>query len=163
MMYPSPSMLSEQARRRVIESLNARLADGLDLHSHIKVAHWNIRGPQFPSAPSPVSRRSRSASPTTTMPLPSARSLSAAKRTETARHVAGASALTEYPRDTTPRYGAREVAGGSDRSLLDRSTRIARKLPTTQAIPIPPICLTSIITEFEKHELVLAGPRWTAS
>ena len=81
MMYPSPSMLSEQVRRRVIESLNARLADGLDLHSHIKVAHWNIR--DLSSRRSiPCSKRSRSASPTTTMPLPSARSLSAAKRTE---------------------------------------------------------------------------------
>jgi DNA-binding ferritin-like protein len=28
---------------------SARLADGLDLHSQIKVAHWNIKGPQFPS------------------------------------------------------------------------------------------------------------------
>ena len=37
-MYKSPSPLPE---------LNARLADGLDLHSQIKVAHWNIRGAQF--------------------------------------------------------------------------------------------------------------------
>ncbi len=48
-MYPSPSKLPEDARRRLCETLNARLADGLDLHSQIKVAHWNIKGPQFPA------------------------------------------------------------------------------------------------------------------
>ena len=33
--------------QRSPSSLNARLADGLDLHSQIKVAHWNIKGPQL--------------------------------------------------------------------------------------------------------------------
>ena len=33
--------------RQIADALNARLADGLDLHSQIKVAHWNIKGPQF--------------------------------------------------------------------------------------------------------------------
>ena len=46
-MYKSPSRLPEEARVRIADSLNARLADGLDLHSQIKVAHWNIKGPQF--------------------------------------------------------------------------------------------------------------------
>ena len=48
-MYRSPSPLDESARKRLAEALNDRLADGLDLHSQIKVAHWNIRGPQFTS------------------------------------------------------------------------------------------------------------------
>jgi hypothetical protein len=48
-MYRSPSHLSEDARVKIAETLNARLADGLDLHSQIKVAHWNIKGPQFAS------------------------------------------------------------------------------------------------------------------
>src|SRR6187455_921628 len=48
-MYRSPSPLAEAARSRLAETLNARLADGLDLHSQIKVAHWNVRGPQFPA------------------------------------------------------------------------------------------------------------------
>jgi starvation-inducible DNA-binding protein len=46
-LYRSPSNLSETARSQLIETLNARLSDGLDLHSQIKVAHWNIKGPQF--------------------------------------------------------------------------------------------------------------------
>ena len=48
-MYKSPSHLSESAREILSNVLNARLADGLDLHSQIKVAHWNIKGPQFAS------------------------------------------------------------------------------------------------------------------
>ncbi|MDB4961288.1 MAG: Non-specific DNA-binding protein Dps [Myxococcales bacterium] len=48
-MYKTPSNLSEAVRAKVARTLNERLADGLDLHSHIKVAHWNIRGPQFPA------------------------------------------------------------------------------------------------------------------
>ena len=48
-MYKSPSRLSEHARVNIADTLNARLADGLDLHSQLKVAHWNIKGPQFAS------------------------------------------------------------------------------------------------------------------
>ena len=46
-MNASPSPLPENARKKIADALNARLADGLDLHSQIKVAHWNIKGPQF--------------------------------------------------------------------------------------------------------------------
>ena len=46
-MFKSPSPLPEKARTTIAETLNARLADGLDLHSQIKVAHWNVKGPQF--------------------------------------------------------------------------------------------------------------------
>ena len=46
-MFKSPSQLPEDARVKIAESLNARLCDGLDLHSQIKVAHWNVKGPQF--------------------------------------------------------------------------------------------------------------------
>lgn len=45
--FASPSRLSQTARAEIVEALNARLADGLDLHSQIKVAHWNVKGPQF--------------------------------------------------------------------------------------------------------------------
>ncbi len=46
-MYRSPSRLPEESRRRIVAALNQGLADGLDLHSQIKVAHWNIKGPFF--------------------------------------------------------------------------------------------------------------------
>ena len=45
--------VSQQPRRRrpprIADGLNARLADGLDLHGQIKVAHWNVKGPHFAS------------------------------------------------------------------------------------------------------------------
>jgi starvation-inducible DNA-binding protein len=46
-MYRSPSRLPEESRRRIVAALNQGLADGLDLHSQIKVAHWNVKGPLF--------------------------------------------------------------------------------------------------------------------
>lgn len=46
-MYSSPSPLPADQRARVAEALTATLADGLDLHSQIKVAHWNVKGPHF--------------------------------------------------------------------------------------------------------------------
>src|SRR6476620_11369028 len=48
-MYKTPSHLPEKSRSALIATLNDRLSDGLDLHSSIKVAHWNVRGPQFPA------------------------------------------------------------------------------------------------------------------
>lgn len=48
-MHQSASYLSEKSRKAVIETLNASLADGIDLYTQIKVAHWNIKGPHFAS------------------------------------------------------------------------------------------------------------------
>ena len=68
-MYQSPSTLPKDHCAALATLLNARLADGLDLHGQIKVAHWNIKGPQFRrctrcSRPSPsASRRSPTPSP----------------------------------------------------------------------------------------------------
>jgi len=46
-MYPTRIDLSEAVRTKVNEILNARLADVLDLKSHAKQAHWNVKGPHF--------------------------------------------------------------------------------------------------------------------
>jgi len=46
-MYRSPSRLPEPARAEISRSLGAVLADGLDLHGQVKVAHWNVKGPHF--------------------------------------------------------------------------------------------------------------------
>jgi starvation-inducible DNA-binding protein len=39
--------IPEKDRTRVIEVLNARLADGIDLYMQTKQAHWNVKGKQF--------------------------------------------------------------------------------------------------------------------
>ena len=45
--YRSPSRLPEGARGQIAQALAGALADGLDLHSQIKAAHWNVKGPPF--------------------------------------------------------------------------------------------------------------------
>ena len=39
--------LKSNTRTKMIDLLNARLADGIDLHAAVKQAHWNIKGPSF--------------------------------------------------------------------------------------------------------------------
>lgn len=46
-MNPTASPLPEKVRAKVIDSLNERVADALDLYNLAKVAHWNIRGVTF--------------------------------------------------------------------------------------------------------------------
>jgi starvation-inducible DNA-binding protein len=46
-MYETQNDLSPSIRGRMIELLNARLADAIDLRTQLKVAHWNVKGPQF--------------------------------------------------------------------------------------------------------------------
>lgn len=46
-MFKSRNPLSEEKREQVVEMLNARLADSIDLHYQAKQAHWNVKGDDF--------------------------------------------------------------------------------------------------------------------
>jgi starvation-inducible DNA-binding protein len=46
-MYPTKNDLPESQRSQLVELLNARLADAIDLQTQMKQAHWNVKGPQF--------------------------------------------------------------------------------------------------------------------
>jgi starvation-inducible DNA-binding protein len=46
-MYKTKIDLPEKLRRNVIVILNDRLAYAIDLHSQVKQAHWNVKGPHF--------------------------------------------------------------------------------------------------------------------
>jgi starvation-inducible DNA-binding protein len=46
-MYPTRNDLPESARTKLVELLNARLADAIDLQTQCKQAHWNVKGPEF--------------------------------------------------------------------------------------------------------------------
>lgn len=46
-MFKTKNDLSEAARGKVIDLLNARLADAIDLQTQTKQAHWNVKGPNF--------------------------------------------------------------------------------------------------------------------
>jgi len=46
-MYTTKNDLPEGTRTKLVELLNQRLADAIDLQTHCKQAHWNVRGPSF--------------------------------------------------------------------------------------------------------------------
>ena len=46
-MHPTRNDLSNKTRSRVVDVLNARLADAIDLQLQVKQAHWNVKGPAF--------------------------------------------------------------------------------------------------------------------
>lgn len=46
-MYKTKNDIAERTRGSLIEILNARLADSVDLMHQAKQAHWNVKGPSF--------------------------------------------------------------------------------------------------------------------
>jgi starvation-inducible DNA-binding protein len=148
-MYRSPSRLPEEARVKIAETLNARLADGLDLHSQIKVAHWNIKGPQFAAL----------------HPLFESFALSLAKHNDTlaeravtlgaqalgtVRHAARTSLLPDYPQETTRDLEHVRLLSERIEKYLE-GLRESRGVADQSADTDTADLLTLIITEFEKH------------
>jgi starvation-inducible DNA-binding protein len=148
-MYKSPSPLSEEARAKVSETLNARLADGLDLHSQIKVAHWNIKGPQF-AALHPLFETFAVGLAAFNDEIAERAVTLGARAYGTVRHAAKVSALPEYPQETTrDMEHVRHLADRIEKYLegLRGSRGVAEKSADTDTVDL----LTGIITEFEKH------------
>jgi starvation-inducible DNA-binding protein len=148
-MYKSPSHLPEEARVTIAETLNARLADGLDLHSQIKVAHWNIKGSQFATlhplfetfAVSLAAHNDALAERAVTL---------GARAFGTVRHVAAHSTLPDYPRDAS--RDLQHVALLAERfetylAGARESRAVAGRHDDTDTVDL----LTQVITEFEKH------------
>ena len=46
-MFENKNDLDPAIREEAIERLNDRLADCIDLHTQVKHAHWNVKGPEF--------------------------------------------------------------------------------------------------------------------
>ncbi|HXX76852.1 MAG TPA: DNA starvation/stationary phase protection protein Dps [Ktedonobacteraceae bacterium] len=46
-MYRTQNDIAEETREKLIEILNRRLADAIDLQLQGKQAHWNVKGPNF--------------------------------------------------------------------------------------------------------------------
>lgn len=46
-MHKTRNDLPAKTRKRVVELLNARLVDAIDLSLQAKQAHWNVKGPNF--------------------------------------------------------------------------------------------------------------------
>lgn len=148
-MYKSPSTLPEPARVRIAEALNARLADGLDLHSQIKVAHWNIKGANFAAlhplfetfAVSLANHNDAIAERAVTL---------GAKAYGTVRHAAKASRIPEYEQEASRDMQHVKLLADRIEAYLAglRESRAAAEKETDQdTVDL----LTGIVGEFEKH------------
>src|SRR3954467_5555909 len=148
-MYKSPSHLEEDARVKIAEALNARLSDGLDLHSQIKVAHWNIKGPQF-AALHPLFETFAVALANYNDTFAERAVTLGARAFGTARHVAKHSKLPEYPQETSRDLEhVKLLAERIEKYLAEcRSSRsIAEQHVDTDTVDL----LTGVVSEFEKH------------
>jgi starvation-inducible DNA-binding protein len=148
-MYKSPSPLSEEARRKIGEVLNATLADGLDLHSQIKVAHWNIKGPQFASL-HPLFESFAIGLATHNDAIAERAVTLGARAYGTARHVGKASRLPEYPSETTRDLEHVKLLAERIEKYLE-GVRAARAVGESQLDTDTVDLLTGVISEFEKH------------
>ncbi len=148
-MYKTPSQLSEPARAELISALNARLVDGLDLHSQIKVAHWNVRGPQFPSL-HPLFETFAISLATFNDSIAERAVTLGGLATGTARHVSKASRLPEYPQDTTRDLDHVRLLAERFEIYL-QGVRDTRALAAKNGDDESEGLLTDVITEFEKN------------
>jgi starvation-inducible DNA-binding protein len=152
-MFKSPSPLPEKARTQIAETLNARLADGLDLHSQIKVAHWNIKGPQF-AALHPLFETFAVALATFNDTIAERAVTLGAKAYGTARHVAKASKLPDYPQETTRDLDHVKLLVERFETYLT-GLRESRKVAEENGDTDTEDMLTLVITDFEKNDWFL--------
>ena len=152
-MYKSPSKLPEASRSKIVEALNARLADGLDLHSQIKVAHWNIRGPQF-AALHPLFETFAISLATHNDNIAERAVTLGGRAYGTVRHAAGKSRLPEYLQETSRDLDHVKLLAERIEVYLDglrESRSAAEKEGDTDTVDL----FTGIVTEFEKHDWFL--------
>ena len=126
-----------------------RLADGLDLHSQIKVAHWNIKGPQF-AALHPLFETFALSLATHNDTLAERALTLGGLAYGTARHVAKTSRLPDYPQQTTRDLEHVRLLVERIEVYLD-GVKESRELAGQQNDTDTADLFTAIITEFEKH------------
>ncbi len=152
-MYRSPSHLSEAARKTIAATLNERLADGLDLHSQIKVAHWNIKGPQF-AALHPLFETFAVGLAAFNDAIAERAVTLGGRAYGTARHVAARSTLPEYPQETSRDLEHVKLLAERFEVFLEglRASRaVAEEQGDTDSVDL----ITGVISEFEKHDWFL--------
>ncbi len=148
-MYKSPSHLPEQARAKIVETLNARLADGLDLHSQIKVAHWNIKGPHFATLHPLFETFAVALAAFNDQVAERAITLGGVAH-GTTRHVAKVSKLDEYPEGTTKDLVHVELLAARIEQYLN-GVRASRKRAGELGDDDTEGLLTDIVSAFETH------------
>lgn len=148
-VYKSPSHLPEKSRAAVIEALNARLADGLDLWTQIKVAHWNVKGPQF-AALHPLFETFANGLAVHNDSIAERAVTLGGRAYGTARRVARTSRIAEYDEEASRDLDHVRLLADRIESYLDgvRASRsVAEKEGDTDTVDL----LTGVVSEFEKH------------
>jgi len=148
-MFASPSPLPETDRAAIVAALNARLADGLDLHSQIKVAHWNIKGPHFATLHPLFETFAIALAAFNDQVAERAITLGGVAH-GTTRHVAKVSTLTEYPEGTTKDLAHVELLAARIEQYL-KGVREARKLAAARGDDDTEGLLTDVVSAFETH------------
>jgi starvation-inducible DNA-binding protein len=148
-MYRSPSKLPEEARLRVAEALDATLADGLDLHSQIKVAHWNVKGPHF-AALHPLYETFAVALAAFNDEVAERAVTLGARVHGTARHVATSSRVPEYPADAVRDLDTVLHLADRIEAYLE-GVRKARDVAEKKGDQDTVDLLTGVVEQFEKH------------
>src|SRR5262245_13292402 len=148
-MYKTPSQLPEPSRAALVATLNDRLTDGLDLHSQLKVAHWNVRGPQFPAL-HPLFEQFALQLAVHNDAIAERAVTLGGLAIGTTRHVAKHSRLPEYPIDVTRDLDHVKLLADRIEGYLvgvRESRGAAEKLGDTDTVDL----LTGVVTEFEKN------------
>jgi starvation-inducible DNA-binding protein len=148
-MFRSPSRLPEDARGRITAALDAALADGLDLHSQIKVAHWNVKGPHF-AALHPLYETFATALAGFNDEVAERAVTLGARVGGTARHVAKASRVPEYPADAVRDLETVQQLAERIDAYLD-GVRKARDVADASKDQDTVDLLTGVVEEFEKN------------
>ena len=155
MKYASPSPLPADSRRKISESLDAVLADGLDLHSQIKEAHWNIKGPHFAALHPLFETYATELAANNDEVAERAVTLGGIVH-GTSRQIAKRSRLPDYPAELTRDLDhVRELSQRFGKYL--EGVRAARTVATEADDADTEGLLTNIVTAFEKHAWFLSA------
>ena len=148
-MNTSPSPLPPKSRTAICATLLAMLTDGIDLHSQIKVAHWNIKGPQF-AALHPLFDTFATDLAANIDDLAERIRTLGSLAVGTARHVAKHSRLPDYPQDLTNDMEHVKLLADRIGTWLV-GARAAREIALDHKDDDTVDLLTGTIQAFEKH------------
>ncbi|MFG0319894.1 MAG: Dps family protein [Planctomycetota bacterium JB042] len=147
--YSTPSPLAEADRDRVVDALNQLLADGLDLHARLKMAHWNVRGPLFPTLHPLFEQLADGLALQNDAVAERAVTLGGLARGGLRTVTAESSLGAERPEVTKDLEVVRVVAGDLETYLT--GVRAGRSIADGAGDTDSADLLTAIVTEFEKH------------
>jgi starvation-inducible DNA-binding protein len=119
--YTTAIGFGDEVRGALIELVDGHLADTFDLHSHLKQAHWNVKGPKFQQLHELFDKVAHAVEPFADELAERVTTLGGVAH-GTARMAASASTLDEYPEDAVT--GDEHLEAVRDRlAAYVRSTR----------------------------------------